>query len=340
MNRVFKAFHSLDVEAQSVSFQELPDSFDPMFLEFPEEKLKIYTLKEGSNLVADCIRNMIQEQDGSYRQEMTKVIAKHLLECEVLAQGKIYPMDAHVKKGSLLQMLVQKAEDEYQYILAKVEHSAWCDGSSLAMNYGFSLEKKSIWKYACFNAYTINDHVFFEDVHVLNDNKSKYWTVSFLDVEPKRDDASNTMDAFRAMDNELKSALKESAPRDYVVLSNEIMNTMNTPQTFEYSSYVETLMDHYEPVNEDVDTEVIKDCLMALPNRKKFDTSFKVVPESIENKRTKKYGIAQGVELVIKSNANDFSKRITSTVKNGKRVLEIICDDLDTYDAFIEENDE
>ena len=67
-------------------------------------------------------------------------------------------------------------------------------------------------------------------------------------------------------------------------------------------------------------------------------TKFKTVPSSIENKRTKKYKIADGVELMIKSTSNDFSSRIISTMKNGKRVLEIVCDEDETYNAFIEEN--
>ena len=41
---------------------------------------------------------------------------------------------------------------------------------------------------------------------------------------------------------------------------------------------------------------------------------------------------------MIKSTSNDFSSRIISTMKNGKRILEIICDDDETYNAFIEEN--
>lgn len=186
--------------------------------------------------------------------------------------------------------------------------------------------------------YSINDHIVFNDVSVFTDTKAKYWTVSFLELEEKRDDAFNTYNAYKAIDNELKSAIKTSSPRDYVVLSNEIQNAMNTPQDLNYSNYVEELIDQYEPVSTEIDKEVIKDCLLALPERKHFDTEFKTVPSSIENKRTKKYKIADGVELMIKSTSNDFSSRIISTMKNGKRVLEIVCDDDETYNAFIEEN--
>mgnify|MGYP006932073892 FL=1 len=222
--------------------------------------------------------------------------------------------------------------------MAKVEHSEWYDGTSLHRNSGFSSEKKSIWKFAVYHMYSINDHIVFNDVSVYTDTKAKYWTVSFLELEEKRDDAFNTYNAYKAIDNELKSAVKASSPRDYVVLSNEVQNAMNTPQNLNYSDYVETLIDNYEPVSNEIEKDVIKDCLLALPERKHFDTEFKTVPSSIENKRTKKYKIADGVELMIKSTSNDFSSRIISTMKNGKRVLEIVCDDDETYNAFIEEN--
>ena len=146
--------------------------------------------------------------------------------------------------------------------MAKVEHSEWYDGISLHRNSGFSSEKKSIWKFAIYNMYSINDHVVFNDVSVYTDTKAKYWTVSFLELEEKRDDAFNTYNAYKAIDNELKSAIKTSSPRDYVVLSNEVQNAMNTPQDLNYSNYVEELINQYEPVSTEIDKEVIKDCLL------------------------------------------------------------------------------
>ncbi len=80
--------------------------------------------------------------------------------------------------------------------------------------------------------------------------------------------------------------------------------------------------------------DVIKDCLLALPERKNFDTEFKVVPESLNNKRTKKFQLSQGIELTIRSDAIEYPDKIVSTVVDGKRVIQIVCEDDDTYDAF------
>lgn len=343
MKILYKSFHLIDVDNEITIRKDISDDFNGFIDDFVEfsnhnEKAKLYKIVQEEDLISDCIKRITKDDDVSFRNELSDKIASKLLESEKLAQAKIYPTGSKVKKGSLVQALVQKSEDEYEYILAKVEHSEWYDGIDLHRNSGFSSEKKSIWKFAVYDLYSINGHIVFNDVSVFTDTKAKYWTVSFLELEEKRDDAFNTYNAYKAIDNELKNAIKLSSPRDYVVLSNEVQNTMNTPQDLNYSNYVEELIDQYEPVCDEIDKEVIKDCLLALPERKHFDTEFKTVPASIENKRTKKYKITDGVELMIKSSANDFSSRIISTMKNGKRVLEIICDDDETYNAFIEEN--
>ena len=87
-------------------------------------------------------------------------------------------------------------------------------------------------------------------------------------------------------------------------------------------------------IEEEIEKDVIKDCLLALPERKNFDTEFKVVPESLNNKRTKKFQLSQGIELTIRSDAMEYPDKIVSTVVDGKRVIQIVCDDDDTYDAF------
>ena len=73
---------------------------------------------------------------------------------------------------------------------------------------------------------------------------------------------------------------------------------------------------------------------MALPERKNFDTEFKVIPESLNNKRTKKFQLSQGIELTIRSDALEYPNKIVSTVVDGKRVIQIVCEDDDTYEAF------
>lgn len=336
MTILHTSFHIIDIENDVAKRKEMPEEFQGFINEYVDyalnnEKNKDYVIHDEQTQVVSCVRQMALDKDFI---SLSDSVADKLLNCEKLAQAKIYRMGNSVKKGSLIQVLLKKDSDEFVYVVAKIEHSQWFDGNDLSKKYGFSGDKKSLWKSAVFSMYEINDHILFNTVKVYSDTQAKYWTVSFLELDESRDDAKNTYSAFKAMDNELKATIEPVSKKDYVKLSSELQNTMNTVQQFDYNSYVDSFMDDYKPSVEDVDKDVIKDCLLALPERKKFDTNFKVLPESLNNKRTKKFQLSQGIELTIKSDAQDYPDKIISTMMDGKRVLMIECEDDDTYDAF------
>lgn len=339
MNIIFKSFHVIDIDNNISHQKEIPDGFNVFMEDFigfanhNEKNKEFRPIHEDVDIFKELQNIMVERK----RDEIAHAIATKLVDCERIAQAKIFQMGTTVKKGSLVQALIQISEDQFQYVIAKVEHSMWFDGTDLSMNYGFPGDKNTIWKSAVIPFYVINDTPLFDKVNVYIDNRSKYWTVSFLEVEEIRDDSTNTYAAFKAVDAELKSTIKEISPRDYAVLSDEVQKTMNQPQQFNYVDYVDDLMDNYQPSSADIEKDVIKECLLALPERKKFDTEFKTVPQSITNKRTKKYKIADGVELTIRSDATDFTSRIVSTMVDGRRVLQIFCEDEETYASFIEE---
>ena len=335
MKIVFKSFHTIDIENLICERKEIPDGFNDFIKEYigfanHNEHNKKFVADSGT--VVESIKQMMRNEQYD---ALSDVIADALLEAERIAQGKIYQMGTSVKKGSLIQALLEN-DGEYQYVIAKVEHTQWVDGECLEMNYGFSADKKTIWKSAVFPFYEINGEIFFKDILVYIDNRSKYWYVSFLELEEKRDDFSNTYNAYKAVDAELKSSVKSISERDYVVLSDDVQKTMQQSKPFSYEEYVNDLMDKYEPSSVDIQKDVLKDSLMALPERKHFDTEFKTIPDSVQNKRTKKYRVSNGIDLMIRFDAQDFSKNIVSTVENGKRIIQIICDDDETYEAFSE----
>ena len=312
MTILYTSFHILDLDNDTVQKKEMPEEFQGFVKEYIEyansnEKNKMYTIHDEQTQVVSCIRQMALNQEKC--EVLTDSIADKLLMSEKLAQAKIYRMGSNVKKGSLIQALVSK-------------------------KYGFSGDKKSLWKSAVFSMYEINSHIVFKDVKAYSDTMAKYWTVSFLELDEARDDAKNTYSAFKAVDNELKSAVEPVSKKDYVKLSSELQNVMNTPQQLNYNQCIDNLIDSYSFSEEEIEKDVIKDCLLALPERKNFDTEFKVVPESLNNKRTKKFQLSQGIELTIRSDAMEYPDKIVSTVVDGKRVIQIVCEDDDTYDAF------
>lgn len=93
----------------------------------------------------------------------------------------------------------------------------------------------------------------------------------FFRIGEARDDAKNTYSAFKAVDNELKSAVEPVSKKDYVKLSSELQNVMNTPQQLNYNQCIDQLIDSYSFSEEEIEKDVIKDCLLALPERKNFE---------------------------------------------------------------------
>lgn len=337
MKLLFTSFYLLDLENKQVQKKNITEDFQSFIEEYIEyaqmnEKNKAYTIRNTSTSVVSSIQTIVLNQEQW--EDKSKEIAKKLLEAEELAQAKIYRMGSNVKKGSLIQALIEKNTDEYEYVIAKIEHSSWIDGQDLTVNYGFSKDKKSLWKSAIFPIYKMDTQIIFETVQVYSDTMAKYWTISFLELDEERNDSKNTYSAFKAIDSELKSAIAPVSPHDYVQLSSELQNVMNTPQDLNYNDCVEQILENYHPNEEEIEKEVIKDCLLALPERKKFDKQFKVVPESLNNKRSKKFKLSKGIELTIRSDAIEYPEKIVSTLVDGRRVIQILCEDEDTYETF------
>lgn len=271
MKLLFTSFYLLDLENKQVQKKNITEDFQSFIEEYIEyaqmnEKNKAYTIRNTSTSVVSSIQTIVLNQ--AQWEDKSKEIAKKLLEAEELAQAKIYRMGSNVKKGSLIQALIEKNTDEYEYVIAKIEHSSWIDGQDLTVNYGFSKDKKSLWKSAIFPIYKMDTQIIFETVQVYSDTMAKYWTVSFLELDEERNDSKNTYSAFKAIDSELKSAIAPVSPHDYVQLSSELQNVMNTPQDLNYNDCVEQILENYHPNEEEIEKEVIKDCLLALPERK------------------------------------------------------------------------
>lgn len=126
MTILYTSFHILDLDNDTVQRKEMPEEFQDFVKEYIEyansnEKNKMYTVHDEQTQVVSCIRQMALNQEKC--EVLTDSIADKLLMSEKLAQAKIYRMGSNVKKGSLIQALVQNSSDELLFVVAKVEHS-------------------------------------------------------------------------------------------------------------------------------------------------------------------------------------------------------------------------
>lgn len=111
MKFLFSSFYLLDLENKQVQKKEITDDFQLFIEEYIEyahmnEKNKSYTIRNTNTSVVSMIQTLILDQEQWDYQ--SKEIAKKLLEAEEMAQAKIYRMGSNIKKGSLIQALIEK----------------------------------------------------------------------------------------------------------------------------------------------------------------------------------------------------------------------------------------
>ena len=199
MNAIYKSIYTINYENEHVESISTPAAFDKFVSELIEHisnnnSVRDYKTQSDSTEVISCIKTICNDVDNVDQvNEKMNVIAKRLLREEIEAQNKIGSTNTSVKKGSLIQALLS-VEDEYIYLLAKVEHTEWVDDADFSFKTGFSKDKKTIWKSCLFDLSNINSYSFTAKIY--SDTKARYWSKGFLELEEMNSDETNTVQAF------------------------------------------------------------------------------------------------------------------------------------------------
>lgn len=343
---LYKSLHTIDVDNGKCISRVIPDDFLAFINEYVDyaaknESVKYYTIKDSQTTVVDCINQIVsgtmaenEENNGSQLDKFSQAISDKLIKEEQQAQAKIQGMGKKIKKGSLVQALIETDDKELLYIIAKVEHTEFYDGESLQKSFGFPSEKKNVWKSAVFPL-TYDQEVSFDVVRVYTDNEAKYWAGAFLELNESRNDEVNTKVVFTAIDRELKRRVKKDSERDYWILSNSVYRKMRVRQLLNYNEMIREIFAGYTAENSDLDIESLYNSLLSLPSKNGFDTQFNIIPSALDRKYSLKYQLLPNVELRISGDVEDTGMDIVSlTDELGTRYIKIKCCFDETYNAF------
>lgn len=130
-------------------------------------------------MVGSAIANAQSEGNND---NVEKEIACRLVQSEIKVQEAINKLGVKVKRGSLVQALIQEENadlTEFLYLIAKVEHSEWIDEADLLTKIGFSSGKKNIWKSCIFECFSRENNILVGSAKVYVDATTKYWHDSF-----------------------------------------------------------------------------------------------------------------------------------------------------------------
>lgn len=345
---LYKSFHNINVSTGTLTRKNMPEDFDSFVNSYIAFAIrngnnKEYTVLDLNSTVIHCVSSIAAivinnlkptEDDLLELDSFSNSIATKLLIEEKNAQNRIAAMGKQIKLGSLIQALIKHDNDEYMYIIAKVEHSEWYDGESLRKNLGFPSEKKNVWKSAVLPM-VVQDDISFDSVHVYTDNEAKYWAQQFLELTEKRNDQTNTSIAFDAIEIELKRRIKRESERDYYYLRNSVIKTLKSRQLINYDDMIENLVGQYQPDEPALKMAELKAALLALPEKKKFDRQFVSVPDAIKKRRKLKFPVTNAIELSIEEGTANYRDTVKAVeLDGGKKYLQIECHYPDTYKLF------
>lgn len=344
MEILTQSIHTINYDKGDVVRRDTPEDFksivSALAIKVDNEKdVRLYNKRsENTQVIVDvrCIMEAFRNKDLNEIHQNQNDIADRLLRTEIDVDKKSN-LPSNIKKGNLIQTLFID-NDQYYYLIAKVENKEFVENSELILKSGFTIDKDKIWKYCKFNIFETEDSILINDAHVYVNNKAVYWANLFLELDQARDNEKNTVDAFSSLDKVL-STIKHDYPADHLYLRNTFISRFRKSETLNYHDMINEVLDDYVP-QEMPETEKnrLKTKLEALPDKKHFDTSFDPVPEKVKAKIKSVYDANNEIQIVIKNTLDDPSTIFSHESNDGSHYICIKADNEETIKAFKKNN--
>jgi len=304
MEIIKRSIHIIDYEANQVLSRETPASFDEYVSELilhinNNDSVRQYKTRSKQTEIISSILSFSPEleaenfdDDDNFNFSMN-IIAERLLREEREAQERISRTKTSIKKGSLLQVLFRN-EDEYSYLLAKVNHDEFFDDNDFISKTGFPKDKKNIWKSCLIALSDLDANEFYAKVY--SDTQAKFWNDGFLELDEVVKDEENTERAFKAIDTTLNRNFsgKSKSSVDKTIIRNAFVSYFKSNDHIDYNSMITTILGNYQPTDvEQSKIEELKDKISELPEKRNFDRQFTSISRVINARIRQKYIIAE-----------------------------------------------
>lgn len=340
MEILTQSIHTINYDVDNVVRRETSEDFisivNALAIKVDNEKdVRLYNKRsDNTQVIADvrCIVDAFKCNDFDKISQNQNDIADRLLRTEIEVDEK-NNLPSNIKKGNLIQTLFLDNE-QYYYLIAKVESKEFIENNELIKKLGFTIDKDKIWKYCKFNIFETEDSILINDAHVYVNNKAVYWANLFLELDQARDNEKNTFDAFSSLDKVL-STIKQNFPADHLYLRNTFISRFRKSETLDYYEMIDEVLDNYVPQDmSEIEKNKLKSKLEALPDKKHFDTSFDPVPEKVRAKLKSVYDANNDVQIVLKNALDDPSTIFSQESQDGSHYICIKADNEVTIKAF------
>lgn len=352
MEILYCSLHNLDLSMDDPIRKEIPSDFNSYISDYinfatTENKIsRMYFVPDHNTTVMHCVARLVAEviqQGNTVTDEIVPLdlsdsIARKLLAIEQAIQTRMAHL-INVQRGSIVQALILE-DGEYQFVIAKVEHSEWYDGESLAKSFGFPGENKRVWKSAVVDLSVEGGNVSHGNVKVFSNTGAQYWTKDFLEVKEANSDKVNTEEVLKVVNRELRRSVQGKSLYDYYNLKNTLNHALQSDQMINYSDLVGTLLNTYQPAEPSINKEDIRTRLLSYADSGRFDTQFHADPSIVKKNSRIKYRVNDYVNLMVLEAQPNREALIKAEMSvTGEKKIIISCDDEKTFMAFYRETE-
>lgn len=324
--------HHIDIEAQqcnavpiSLANSDLDGYLRDLLREINgKEQKRYYSYAASTTEFFTCLSTLAVTknfQSGPNGNSIANRLLRKEIETDASYGHLSQTGDSHVKKGSFLQFLFSESE-QLTYLGVKIEHQSFLDEDDLKKKIGLSMENK-IYK-AC---KVVFDEAGVPQDALVFDTNSKpavYWWRDFLELTEKRGDALNTRTASAEVVKVLNS-IKRDFPSDHTILRNATIAAFKKDGVMKYDVFVQQTFANYvcdDPALSEKMPKLIDD-LNKLPERKKFDTLFTLVPSEVMFKKTK-INLTSEISISYEDGIENLESKIWSEKSSTGKKLVVI----------------
>ena len=285
------------------------------------------------------IDNIIQNNN---RAGVCKLLAEKLLAVENETKEKIAHLGKEIPKGILMISFAKMTDTEYKLVITKADYSEFLEELSGDKRSGLPTKKK-IFKAFILNA-TSNGREEFEYGKIITydantSTKAVYWWKTFLELSEVRNDEKNTKTAYDAIKKEIINPLRRKHKQDYLCLRNATIAYFRADGNFDINHYKDVIIGDYQPFDDSLAINKLKDKIGKLPNKHKFDNTFQKTPRVVTDKFKDVIPLTNEIELKLKQDILNI-ERIIKPHKDeqGNRYIMVLSADGYQYAEGLKRN--
>ncbi|MCT4647630.1 MAG: nucleoid-associated protein [Carboxylicivirga sp.] len=334
MEIIYHRLFKVDIVEQEVSLQEFAenDNVNTYIMELLQnvsdnEGDREYVFEDGSITMQTYLNQFVIGDDRDITSEN---IAKRLLQEETKAQEKIKHLKKEIHKGVLIISYVQMTETEHKVVISKADYNEFIEELSGNLSSGLPTQKKIFKAFiANISSDDENDEITKLVTYDSNTTKATYWVKDFLELEEVRDDEKNTLTAYNAVKRDILNPLrkKKEYKSDWLCLSNATIAYFRGEGQFDIAHYRDTIIGSYQPMEDSLDMDKLKEKITKLPEKYKFDNKFSKKPGVVKDRFKNTIKLSEEMDLIIKHDVANPKRTFKAYTNEGRKYIAILSDE-------------